>query len=351
VLSLCAIENNYVLHQGIRDKSCPHKKTTMKIAVLLGGSSPERDVSLDSGKMIAATLQNLGHEVMEIDPGLPTKQLILDLGLKAENLEFLANMSGMYGTVLLLAQLNIDLVFNGLHGGDGENGVVQTLLDTLKIKYTGSSAMACMLAMDKEISKMILLQASLPTAKSIAVRSAGETINLKKLNFPVIVKPADGGSSLGHTVLQNDDKMESALKFAFEYGKKVLIEEFVSGKEIAAGVLDGQALPLVHIKPTHDMYDYECKYTPGMSSYEVPAQLDQKTTEKIQDYACKMYGLLGCNGYARIDFLVDEENRLNILEANTLPGMTETSLFPKAAKEAGYSFEKLVEKIVQEAIK
>ncbi len=328
-----------------------HKEKNMKIAVLLGGTSPERDVSLDSGKNIVDALRKLGHKVFAIDTGLPLQKLVADLEIRPGNMPGFEEKHGLYAKLFLLSQLNIDLVFNGLHGGDGENGVVQTLLDTLKIKYTGSSAMACMLAMDKEISKMILLQACLPTAKSIAVRNADETINLKELNFPVIVKPADGGSSLGHTVLQNDDKMEEALKFAFEYGKKVLIEEFISGKEIAAGVLDGQALPLVHIKPTHDMYDYECKYTPGMSSYEVPAQLDQKITEKIQDYACKMYGLLGCKGYARIDFLVDEENRLNILEANTLPGMTETSLFPKAAKEAGYSFEKLVEKIVQEAIK
>ncbi len=323
----------------------------MKIAVLLGGDSPERDVSLDSGKNISEALRRNGHEVLEIDTGLSTKQLISDLKPGKETIHSIENISGLYSNILLLKQLNPDLVFNGLHGGEGENGTIQTLLETLEIKYTGSRSEACMLAMDKEISKMLMQQAGLPTAKSIAVRSLNDQIDLSELNFPVIVKPADGGSSLGHTILENDNDIATAINFSFKYGKKVLIEEFVSGREIAAGVLDGNALPLVHIKPTHGIYDYECKYTPGMSSYEVPAKLDKKTTRQIQVYASKMYNLLGCRGYARIDFLVGENGQMCILEANTLPGMTETSLFPKAAKEAGYSFEELIEKIVQEAIK
>jgi len=323
----------------------------MKIAVLIGGTSPERDVSLDSGKNIGEALRKNGHEVLEFDPGLSTKQLISDLDISRDGLEFLQNKPGLYSNIFLLKYLNIDLVFNGLHGGDGENGVIQILLDSLGIKFTGSGSEACMLAMDKEISKMLLQQAGLPTAKSIAIRSIREKINLSELNFPLIVKPADGGSSLGHTILENDLNIRKAVEFAFKYGKKVLVEEFISGKEIAAGVLAGEALPLVHIKPAHDVYDYECKYTPGMSSYEVPAKIDQKTTLQIQDYAVEMFRLFGCRDYARIDFLVDEKGRMIILEANTLPGMTETSLFPKAAKEVGYSFEQLIEKIVQEAVK
>ncbi|KAA3615734.1 MAG: D-alanine--D-alanine ligase [Calditrichaeota bacterium] len=322
----------------------------MKIAVLLGGSSPERDVSLDSGKNIAEALRINGHQVLEIDPSLPTKQLLTDLNISLDEGKILEKESGLYGNIFLLKQLDVDLVFNGLHGGDGENGVIQTLLETLNIKFTGSGSMACMQSMDKEISKMLLLQNGLPTANFVTIKNETDEFDLSGLSFPVIVKPADGGSSLGHTILADNAKIQTAIKFAFEYGEKVLIEEFISGKEIAAGVLDGKPLPLVHIKPTHEMYDYECKYTPGMSSYEVPAQLDHKSTNLIQEYACKMYKLLGCSGYTRIDFIVSKENRLHILEANTLPGMTSTSLFPKAAKEAGYPFEELIEKIVQDAI-
>ena len=323
----------------------------MKIAVLLGGSSPERDVSLDSGKNIIEALKKIGHDVLEIDPGLSTKQLIAGLKIDSAKVDFLKDKSGLYNNIFLLKFLNVDLVFNGLHGGDGENGVIQTLLETLQIKYTGSGSAACMLAMDKEISKMLLLQAGLPTAKSVAIRSMEEKVDLSGLSFPLMVKPADGGSSLGHTILENGDGIGKALKFAFEYGKKVLVEEFISGKEIEAGILAGEVLPLIHIKPTHDMYDYECKYTPGMCSYEVPAKLDAKTTRQVQNYALEMYRLLGCRGYARIDFLVSENGQMYILEANTLPGMTVTSLLPKAAKEAGYTFGQLVEKIVREAMK
>ena len=143
--------------------------------------------------------------------------------------------------------------------------------------------------------------------------------------------------------------LEQAITFAFKYGKKIIIEEFIAGKEIAAGILNGVALPLVHIKPQHDMYDYECKYTPGMSSYIVPAELTPEKTNEIQEYALRMYNLFGCESYARIDFLLKENGEMVILEMNTLPGLTATSLLPKAAEKAGYPFSELIENIVQEA--
>lgn len=322
----------------------------MKVAVLLGGSSPERDVSLDSGKNIADALRKNGHSVVEFDPGLATEDLISHF--KIEYSGPIEKESALYINLLLLKLLKLDVVFNGLHGGDGENGVVQSILDMLGLKYTGPGRSACMLAMDKEISKMLLIENGLPTAKSLTIRNKSDKIkNLKDFTFPVIVKPADGGSSLGHTVLQNETGLEKAVTFAFEYGDKVIVEEFIKGKEIAAGILDGVALPLVHIMPKHGLYDYECKYTPGMSSYECPAGLDKNTTKKIQDYALKMYNLLGCTSYSRVDFIVRDNNEMFILEANTLPGMTATSLIPKAANVVGYSFEELIEKIVQDAAK
>jgi len=322
----------------------------MKIAVLLGGNSPEREVSLSSGKNIASALRENGHEVLEFDPGLQTSKLLSVFNLFLS--DQLKNESSLYLNLYLLKLLKVDVVFNGLHGGDGENGVVQTLLDSLNLKYTGPGAMACMLSMDKEISKMLLAQNDLPIAKSLTVRSKNEEVpNLANFTFPLIVKPADGGSSLGHTVLENDKKLKVALNTAFEFGQKVMVEEFIVGKEIAAGVLNGVALPLVHIKPISGIYDYEAKYTPGKCSYDVPANLNEVTTKKVQNFAVKTYNLLGCSSYSRIDFLVKENNEMVILEANTLPGMTTTSLLPKAAKEAGYSFEKLVESLVQEAVK
>lgn len=316
----------------------------------MGGTSPERDVSLSSGKNIAEALRRNGHDVLEFDPGLNTKDLLSSFNLNLDH--ELEKQSGLYINLLLLKLLKVDVVFNGLHGGDGENGVVQALLDTLGIKYTGPGSNACVLAMDKEISKMLLLQNGLPTAKSLAVRNPGEQVtDAGDLKYPIIVKPADGGSSIGHTVLQDKQGLQKAVDLAFKYGMKVLIEEYVSGKEIAAGVLDGQSLPLVHIQPKHGIYDYECKYTPGMSNYECPANLDEATTKKIQGYALKMYKLLGCSSYSRIDFLVQDNNDMVILEANTLPGMTSTSLIPKAAKAIGYSFEELIEKIVQDVVR
>lgn len=322
----------------------------MKIAVLLGGSSPEREVSLKSGKNIADALRKNGHQIIEFDPSISPEIQAKKLVIDAPDISDFG--SGLYMNLLLLKRVKIDLVFNGLHGGDGENGVVQTLLDTLGIKYTGPGAMACMLAMDKEISKILLLQNGLPTAKSITIRNVKDSLPaLGKMSFPLIVKPADGGSSLGHTVLENSSGIRDAVIFAFKNGQKVLIEEFIKGKEIAASVLNGIPLPLVQIIPKHDIYDYECKYTPGMSSYQVPADLADTTTKIIQGYATKMYNFFGCVSYARIDFLVKDNGKMVILEMNTLPGMTSTSLVPKAAKEVGLSFEDLIENIAQEVVK
>jgi D-alanine-D-alanine ligase len=322
----------------------------MKVAVLLGGNSPERQVSLDSGKNIAQALRSNGYDVIEFDPGLATRELIHNFGIDYNGP--IEQERSLYINLLLLSMLEIDVVFNGLHGGEGENGVIQVLLETMGLKFTGPGSIACMLAMDKEFSKMLLLQNGLPTAKFLTIRNKTDKVEgIDGLNYPVIVKPADGGSSLGHTVLKDNNGLPKAIDFAFEYGNKVLVEEFISGMEIAAGILDGTALPLVHIKPRHDLYDYECKYTPGMSSYECPADLDESITKAVQKNALKMYNILGCTSYSRVDFLVKNNKDMYILEANTLPGMTATSLIPKAAKAIGYSFEALIEKIVQDALK
>lgn len=325
----------------------------MKIAVLLGGDSPEREVSLHSGENIVRALQATGHDAFGFDPALDTKVLINTAPFTTDQRKQLLTplrFNGYYQNIQLLKMLMPDVVFNGLHGGKGENGVVQALLDTLNIPYTGSGFESCLLAMDKDITKLLLLRENLPTPKFIRLRSPSEQPDISGLAFPLIVKPADGGSTIGLTLIRSAHELSNAVPKAFRYGSKVIIEEYIQGKEIAAGVLGQEALPLVHIVPKHDIYDYECKYTSGMSDYIVPADLPEATTKRIQKLAFDTYDLLNCRGYARIDFLVTEQGKLYILEANTLPGMTATSLFPKAAQAKGISFNALIDNIVQEAI-
>ncbi|MCB0282103.1 MAG: D-alanine--D-alanine ligase [Calditrichae bacterium] len=325
----------------------------MRVVVLLGGDSPEREVSLNSGKNIAQALTENGHEVIEFDPGIDTEKLVNKFRSffpTDANPYMLLKNPGFLSNIQILKFLPFDIVFNGLHGGKGENGVVQTLMELSGIRFTGSDSVSCMLTMDKEISKRLLIQQNLPVAKAVYFSSIPDTVEMNDLNFPVIVKPADGGSSLGHTVLQESSGVTDAIKYAFGFGRKVMIEEYIKGKEIAAGVLAGSALPLVHIKPKHGIYDYECKYTSGMSEYQVPADLDAKLTAKVKNYAEQAYNLFHCADYARIDFLVKDNGEMVILEANTLPGMTSTSLFPKAAKAEGTDFNQLIEKIIKEAI-
>ena len=326
----------------------------MKIAVLLGGDSPERDVSLHSGENIIKALQSKGHDVYAFDPAMDTEQLVLKLPLNAQKKEKILKSSifnGYYQNIQLLKLLNPDVVFNGLHGGKGENGVVQALLDTLGMAYTGSGFESCLLAMDKDVSKLLLMREKMPTPKFIRLRSIDDPISLSGLNFPLIVKPADGGSTIGLSLIDSETEMPKAVSRAFEYGSKVIVEEYIRGKEIAAGVLAGKALPLVHIVPKHDIYDYECKYTSGMSDYIVPADISTSITELIKQMARETYNLLNCKSYARIDFLVTSEGDAYILEANTLPGMTATSLFPKAAQAQGMDFESLIDYIVRDALK
>lgn len=325
----------------------------MKIAVLLGGDSPERDVSLHSGENIVHALQNRGHAAYAFDPAQDTVTLIHGLPFSVEERKTLLAddfFSGYYRNMQLLKRLKPDVVFNGLHGGKGENGVVQALLDTLEIPYSGSGFESCLLAMDKDITKLLLLRENLPTPKFIRLRSPGDEIVPDGLSFPLIVKPADGGSTIGLSLIYSADEMKEAVQTAFRFGEKVIIEEYVKGREIAAGVLAGKALPLVHIMPSHNIYDYECKYTAGMSEYIVPADLPEKITRDIQKLAVETYDLLNCSGYARIDFLVDDAGHPYILEANTLPGMTATSLFPKAAGAAGMGFDDLIDFIVNDAL-
>ncbi len=304
----------------------------MRIAVMLGGDSPEREVSLSSGKNIVNALRANGHTVTELDPGRNSREVLHTIYTN-------------------LINQPVDMVFNALHGGKGENGYIQSVLEMLSVPFTGSGAEGCMLAMDKQVSKLIAQAAHIVTPRFELAEKDNFQLLADRLSLPFIIKPADGGSSLGFHIIRNGDEYPEAYRDATRYGAKILAEEYIHGAEIAAGVLKEASLPLVHIIPKHEVYDYTCKYTPGMSRYVVPADIDKTLTRQIRETAVKIYRLLGLNNYARIDFLVGPDNIPYFIEANTLPGMTQTSLLPKAAKAAGLDFNQLLEEIIQDARK
>lgn len=309
-----------------------------KIIVLMGGDSPEREVSLVSGAAIAKGLRERDFLVDEVDP---------------------AEYSGLVELLKKLRDLKADMVFIGLHGGNGENGVLQAALDLAKLPYTGSGTKASALAMDKYISKLLAREEGIPTADCILMRGdllcdygdPGDYREIvQRLGLPLVVKPNDGGSSVGITIVEDILQLKDAVRLALEYSDSALLEKYVSGREITATVLDGEALTLVEIRPVKGWYDYQNKYNEGRSQYLAPAPLEDNTTQLIQLYAERMWRVLGLEGYARVDFRYDGKTPF-FLEANTLPGMTPLSLTPMAARSSGLSFGELVENIVNIAWK
>ncbi len=295
-----------------------------KVGVLLGGMSSEREVSLRSGKAIAEGLRKKAYEVIEIDvdSNLPEK-------LKKEGVE---------------------VAFIALHGKYGEDGAIQGLLEIMKIPYTGSGILASSVAMDKILTKKILQERGFLTPLfaffDSTKDSPDEFAKHFVLSYPVIVKPSREGSTIGITRVEQASELKAALLEAARYDARVLVEEFVSGQEVTAGVVNGQALPLIEVVPKSGFYDFQSKYTQGATEYILPARLSEKLTREIQESTLEIYQELGCEGCARADFIVDDLGRFFFLEINTIPGMTETSLIPKAAAKAGFNFENLVEKLL-----
>ena len=298
----------------------------MKIGVLLGGNSAEREVSLASGKAISAACKELGHNVLDLDPEFDVRLLVSDL-------------------------LTVDLVFNGLHGGDGENGVIPGFLQSLGVKYTGSKTEASAICMDKRISKALVHRKDLLTPNWVSLANNDPLPSVGDMVFPVVIKPNDQGSTIGLTVVKDESELDDAIELARKFANVVLIEEFIVGKEITVTVIGDKAYPIVEIVPSHGLYDYECKYNQGMTEYFCPANIDKDLTKAIQESALKIHKLLGCRHYSRADFRLDENGKAWFLELNTLPGMTETSLVPKAAKASGLSFSELIQTIINEALK
>ena len=297
----------------------------MKIGVLLGGNSAEREVSLASGKAISAACKELGHDVLDLDLEFDMKLLVPDL-------------------------LTVDLVFNGLHGGDGENGVIPGFLQSLGVKYTGSKTEASAICMDKRISKALVHRKDLLTPNWVSLANNDLLPSVGDMVFPVVIKPNDQGSTIGLTVVKDESELDNAIELARQFANVVLIEEFIVGKEITVTVIGDKAYPIVEIVPSHGLYDYECKYNKGMTEYFCPANIDKDLAKAIQESALKIHKLLGCRHYSRVDFRLDKNGKAWFLELNTLPGMTETSLVPKSAKASGLSFPELIQTIINEAL-
>lgn len=339
----------------------------MKIVVLAGGLSTERDVSLTTGTMVCNALREKGHQAILVDlffgvetlpenindafitegmlPPRPVKNEAPDIpAIRASRAD---SGYGDIGKNVLELCKAADIVFMALHGEIGENGKLQAVFDIMNIKYTGSGYMGSAMAMDKGVSKQIFLYNNIPTPQG-RIFKKGDVIEFP---VPCIVKPCGGGSSIGVKKVFNEADFQAALDEAFRYEDEILIEQFVTGREFTCGVLGGVALPPAEIIPKGDFYDYQHKYQDGFITEVCPAQISPELTKKMQDLAVKVYQCLKLDIYSRMDFLMDEKENFYCLEANTLPGMTPTSHMPQEAKAAGISYGDLCEKIIELSLK
>jgi D-alanine-D-alanine ligase len=337
----------------------------MKILLLAGGDSSEREVSLDSGKAVFDSLKKQGHVVFAIDPATGKSLLGSDgnfIEYKADEKDKTSSPTrgtsfSFPSTIGSPAFHDIEIVFITLHGGSGEGGMLQGLLEIAGKKHTGSNMTASAIAMDKAISKRLCLSEGIKTPDFALFRISSDQIDNKLLtnidkrfDYPLIVKPNDGGSTIGLSKVESKDQIKEAFKSALQESNNIIVEKYISGREITAAVLDGKALPLVEIIPKSGLYDYQAKYEKGMSEYIAPAKLNKKITSDIQDSAVRVYNMIGCAGLSRVDFILDENNDIYFLELNSLPGMTELSLAPMAAKADGMNFDNLLDTLINSAV-
>jgi D-alanine-D-alanine ligase len=304
----------------------------LRVAVLKGGRSLEREVSLRSGARVEDALQRLGHEPIGIDVD--------------------------HDLVRSLRALEPDVCFLALHGRDGEDGTIQELLEILGLPYTGSGVSACIRCADKVLAKHHMIDAGLPTPDFFAFTEtafkqlgAAEALGeiADRIGFPMVVKPADQGSALGLRIAADAAAVPGALVAALSYSSKVLLERYVAGRDLAVSVLDGVALPIVEAVPETGMYDFDARYEIGRSHFVCPADLPADVTARAQELAVGVHELLGCRDVSRVDMLCDVDGGLHVLEANVIPGLTETSLLPQAADAAGIGFDDLIGRLVERA--
>jgi len=295
----------------------------LKIAVLMGGPSAERSVSLRSGAAVVNALTTTGAKVVPID--IQEQQFAMPS--------------------------DVDVAFIALHGTFGEDGTVQRILEDGGIAYTGSGPDASASAFDKIAAKARFELAAIPTPEyEIFDQAHSDLTRLASLGFPLVVKPARQGSSVGVSVVHEEVDLEEACQIAWQYDKRLLAEQYVRGRELTVGIFDGRALPVVEIRPKHDFFTYEAKYTKGQTDYLVPAPLEGNIEAKAKALALRAHDFLGCRDFSRVDLILAENGKLFVLEVNTIPGFTETSLVPRAARAAGIEFQDLCARLVQLAL-
>ena len=338
----------------------------MNIVVLAGGLSTERDVSFKTGEMVSKALRENGHQVILLDVfmGYSDKEENLT-GIFDRSEEVSVKVAGIPETAPDLAKVKAsrkdqsdcffgpnviamcrmaDIVFMALHGENGENGKIQAAFDLYGIRYTGTGYLSSALAMDKGMAKQLFIAGGIPTPQGISMKKEKRTDSVKELGLrlPCVVKPCCGGSSIGVTIVRTEDEFKSALDEAFRWEDNLIIEEYVEGREFSIGVIDYKALPIIEIAPVQGFYDYKNKYKAGSAV---------ETTEKMQHYAERVAEVLGLDTYSRSDFLLNCNNEIFCLEANTLPGMTPTSLLPQEAAVLGINFNQLCEKLIEISLK
>ncbi len=330
----------------------------MRITVLTGGTSAERDVALASAVQVIAALRSRGHTVAVVDtargPIAKKDEAMLVPAKVGVEPPSTAKLEELQRGVLLgsLAQIpavkKADVIFLALHGGWGEDGTVQAVLDVIGVPYTGSGPLASALAMDKDLSKKLFAAAGVPVASWVMAPADIATLPAK-IGIPLIVKPSKQGSTVGLTLVKSIDGIAPAIELAREFDDEVMIEAFIPGRELTVGVLDGVALAVGEIIPKHELFDYECKYQPGMSQEIFPAPIEAWIAKEAQRLSVLAHDALKLGSYSRIDFRLNAMDELVCLEANTLPGMTATSLLPQSGAAVGIPFPELCERICKGA--
>jgi len=326
----------------------------MRITVLTGGSSSERDVALASAGQVVAALRSRGHQVTVVDtatgtlsPAEEAARLTPGVGVAPPtlaDLEVLDRGVQVASLSNLPAHRGADVIFLALHGGWGEDGTLQAVLETLGVPYTGSGPLGSAIAMDKDIAKRLFRAAGIPTAEWRMAPVGAEEVT-QALGWPVVVKPSKQGSTVGLSIVHHAEDLPAAIAEALRHDDEVMVEQFVPGRELTVGVVDDQALAVGEIIPKHEIFDYECKYTPGMSQEIFPADIPASVAAECQRLSLRAHRALKLRGYSRVDFRLTPAGEIVCLEVNTLPGMTATSLLPQSAAAAGITFPELCETI------
>ena len=337
----------------------------MKIVVLAGGISTERDVSLSSGTGIYKALKEKGHQAILVDVFLGyTGDMSEDVF--ALDKDWAADMRGVSTEISDISQIlamrpdykknffgpnvielcqQADVVFMALHGAEGENGKIQAYFDLMGIRYTGTTHVSSAIAMDKSIAKELFRQNGIPTPEGIHLKK--QECDPKTVPFPLVVKCCNGGSSVGTFIVEKEEDYEAAKAEAFRYDEEIIIEQYIKGREFSVGVIDGKALPIIEIAPLTGFYDYKNKYQAGSTVETCPAELSETLTKRMQGYAEDVFKALRLRNYARMDFMLAKDGSMYCLEANTLPGMTPTSLLPQEAQAIGVSYGDLCEWLIE----